>query len=164
MDVWATGCIFAEMLGRRPLFPGHDYLHQLKIIMEVVGSPTPDANLDYITNAKAKRFITRQAPCPKLSFSKLYPKATSSSLDLLDKMLTFDPRDRVSIEQALEHEYFINVRDKSVEITCPIPFDFDFEKVDLTQEKLKNLVFEDICSFHPEVLEDEDPDGVHHIV
>lgn len=149
MDVWAIGCILAEMLGRRPLFPGHDYLHQLKIIMDVIGSPSEDS-LDFITNPKAKRFILRQPKKPKVPLSSIYPRATPQCLDLLEKMLVFDPRKRITIAEALEHPYLSLVRDKSVERTCPTPFDFDFENADLTKPKLQELIFEDVCIFHPD--------------
>ncbi|CAI5720626.1 unnamed protein product [Hyaloperonospora brassicae] len=149
MDVWAIGCILAEMLGRRPLFPGHDYLHQLKIIMDVVGSPSEDS-LDFITNPKAKRFILRQPKKPKVSLSSVYPRATPHCLDLLEKMLIFDPRKRITIQDALAHPYLSLVRDRSVEKTCPSPFDFAFENSDLTKQKLQELIFEDVCAFHPD--------------
>jgi mitogen-activated protein kinase 1/3 len=42
VDVWAVGCIFTEMLSRRPLFPGKDYLHQLRLIVDLIGNPTDD--------------------------------------------------------------------------------------------------------------------------
>ncbi|EGZ16752.1 hypothetical protein PHYSODRAFT_544598 [Phytophthora sojae] len=149
MDVWAIGCILAEMLGRRPLFPGHDYLHQLKIIMDVVGSPSEDS-LDFITNPKAKRFILRQPKKPKVPLSSVYPRATPQCLDLLEKMLVFDPRKRITIAEALEHPYLSLVRDRSLEKTCPTPFDFAFENTDLTKQKLQELIFEDVCAFHPD--------------
>uniref|UniRef100_A0AAV1VDZ9 Mitogen-activated protein kinase n=1 Tax=Peronospora matthiolae TaxID=2874970 RepID=A0AAV1VDZ9_9STRA len=149
MDVWAIGCILAEMLGRRPLFPGHDYLHQLKIIMDVVGSPSEDS-LDFITNPKAKRFILRQPKKPKVPLSSVYPRATPHCLDLLEKMLIFDPRKRITIQDALAHPYISLVRDRSVEKTCPSPFDFAFENSDLTKQKLQELIFEDVCAFHPD--------------
>ncbi|KAG6580080.1 CMGC/MAPK protein kinase [Phytophthora cinnamomi] len=145
MDVWAIGCILAEMLGRRPLFPGHDYLHQLKIIMDVVGSPSEDS-LDFITNPKAKRFILRQPKKPKVPLSSVYPRATPQCLDLLEKMLVFDPRKRITISEALEHPYLSLVRDRSLEKTCPTPFDFAFENSDLTKQKLQELIFEDVSA------------------
>nr|CCA18023.1 mitogenactivated protein kinase putative [Albugo laibachii Nc14] len=149
MDVWAIGCILAEMLGRRPLFPGHDYLHQLKIIMDVVGSPTEDC-LDFITNPKAKRFILRQPKKPQVPLSSIYPRASGGCMDLLEKMLVFDPRKRITIEQALEHPYLSSLRDKNLEKTSATPFDFAFEDCDLTRIKLQELIFEDVCHFHPE--------------
>ncbi|KAF1315713.1 Cmgc/mapk protein kinase, partial [Globisporangium splendens] len=159
MDVWAIGCILAEMLGRRPLFPGHDYLHQLKIIMDVIGSPSEDS-LDFITNPKAKRFILRQPKKPKVPLSSIYPRATPQCLDLLEKMLVFDPRKRLTIAEALEHPYLSMVRDKSLERTCPTPFDFDFENTELTKQKLQELIFEDVCAFHPDArIPETSPNG-----
>ena len=155
MDVWAVGCILAEMLGRRPLFPGHDYLHQLKIIMDVVGTPD-ESTLDFITNPKAKRFILRQPKKPAVDLSTIYPKATPACLDLLAKMLVFDPRSRISVDEALEHEYLANVREPATEKTCASLFNFDFENFELTKRKLQELIFEDVCYFHPDALDEGD--------
>ncbi|CAK4081385.1 unnamed protein product [Aphanomyces euteiches] len=157
VDVWAIGCILAEMIGRRPLFPGQDYLHQLKIIMDVVGSPE-ESSLDFITNPKAKRFILKQPKKPRLPLNSIYPRASELCLDLLDKMLSFDPRTRITIDEALEHPYLAQVRDRSVETTADTPFDFSFEECELTRKKLQELIFEDVCHFHPEALE-EPADG-----
>ena len=46
IDVWAVGCIFGEMLGRKPLFPGNDYIHQLKLITKLVGTPSAEVRTD----------------------------------------------------------------------------------------------------------------------
>jgi len=43
IDVWSVGCVFGELLEGRPLFPGRDYLHQLRIITEHIGTPKPQA-------------------------------------------------------------------------------------------------------------------------
>ena len=51
IDMWSVGCIFAELLGRKPLFPGKDYFHQLKLIMEVLGMPSKE-DLHFVTNIK----------------------------------------------------------------------------------------------------------------
>jgi serine/threonine protein kinase len=42
IDVWSVGCIFGEMLGRKPLFPGNDYIHQLKLITKFIGKPSEE--------------------------------------------------------------------------------------------------------------------------
>jgi len=56
IDVWAVGCIFAEMLGRKALFPGTDYLDQLRRIIDVLGSPSDD-DLAFMTNQQAVAFL-----------------------------------------------------------------------------------------------------------
>jgi hypothetical protein len=39
--MWSVGCIFAELLGRKPLFPGKNFVHQLTLIFDVIGPPKP---------------------------------------------------------------------------------------------------------------------------
>ncbi|KAF0682963.1 Aste57867_24976 [Aphanomyces stellatus] len=157
MDVWAIGCMLAELIGRRPLFPGTDFLHQLKIIMEVVGTPD-ESTLDFVANHKAKRFITKQPKRRPIPFSMLYPRASPLALDLLEKMLVFDPRQRISVDDALEHPYLANVRDPALELTCTRgAFDYSFEDMDLTKDNLQRLMFEDICHFHPDALLSNNP-------
>ncbi|RHY15357.1 hypothetical protein DYB25_009077 [Aphanomyces astaci] len=152
MDMWAVGCILAELIGRRPLFPGTDFLHQLKIIMEVVGTPD-ESTLDFVTHAKAKRFITKQPKRRPIPFSALYPGASVLALDLLDRMLTFDPRRRIDVDGALNHPYLAGLRDPTLEVACPHgAFDYSFENVELTKANLQALMFEDICQYHPEAL------------
>jgi serine/threonine protein kinase len=95
IDVWAVGCIYAELLGTKPLFPGDDYIHQLKLIVDVLGSPSED-DMTFIKSARARSFMQKQAGKPKQAWSSLFPKASAVGLDLLDKMLTFHPSKRVS--------------------------------------------------------------------
>ena len=53
IDVWSVGCIFAEMLGRKPLFPGKDYIHQLNLITDVIGTPGEE-DIQYIQSEKVR--------------------------------------------------------------------------------------------------------------
>jgi serine/threonine protein kinase len=54
IDIWSTGCILAEMLARRPLFPGKHYLDQLNRILNVIGTPS-EKDLASIQNEKVRR-------------------------------------------------------------------------------------------------------------
>ena len=64
IDVWAVGCIFAEMIGRKALFPGRDYLHQLRLIIDVLGTPSEE-DLASIANAQAVQFLRTLPIKPK---------------------------------------------------------------------------------------------------
>lgn len=59
IDVWSVGCILAELLGRRPLFPGKDYVDQLKLIIKTCGPPSED-DLSFINSSKARAYIRAQ--------------------------------------------------------------------------------------------------------
>lgn len=56
VDMWSVGCILAEILGRRPLFPGKNYNHQLQVIVSIIGSPSK-ADLEIIENPTARATI-----------------------------------------------------------------------------------------------------------
>ena len=74
IDVWSVGCIFAELLGRKTLFPGKDYVHQLNLIMRVIGTPQNPSELDFINNEKAKRYIKSLPVTARCSLSKVVPQ------------------------------------------------------------------------------------------
>jgi len=155
IDVWSVGCIFAELLGRKPLFPGDDYIHQLTIICDKLGTPE-DEDLEFITSEKARRFMKGQAHKAKVSFSSLYPKADPLAVELLDRMLMFNPAKRITVEEALAHPYLESLHNEEDEPTAHAVFSFDFEKEDLTRERLQELIFEECVFFHPEAREEEE--------
>jgi mitogen-activated protein kinase 7 len=79
-------------------------------------------------------------PMPKKSFAMLFPQANPQALDLLDKMLAFDPSSRISVEEALEHPYLSIWHDASDEPVCPTTFDFHFEVVEEIPEMKRMIV------------------------
>ncbi|CAK4251980.1 unnamed protein product [Aphanomyces euteiches] len=159
IDIWSTGCIFAELLGRKPMFPGDDYIHQLQIICDKLGTPTEE-ELHFVTSEKARRFMKSQPNKPKIPLDKLFPNVKSNALDLLDKMLVFDPTKRISVEEALEHPYLESLHNSEDEpkvfiifgsqlrnFQSTTPFSFEFEKENLTKGRLQELIFEFVLTF-----------------
>ncbi|RHY91333.1 hypothetical protein DYB37_003621, partial [Aphanomyces astaci] len=135
IDIWSTGCIFAELLGRKPMFPGDDYIHQLQIICDKLGTPTED-ELHF-----ARRFMKSQPNKPKIPLDRLFPNVKPNALDLLDKMLVFDPSKRISVEEALQHPYLESLHNSDDEPKVSTkPFSFEFEKENLTKRRLQELI------------------------
>ena len=95
--MWSIGCIFAELLGRRPLFAGHDFLHQLQLICDVIGSPS-DEEIAHVEESSAGRCLREMSPKPKMAWRdvKGLRDASDRALDLLDKLCTFDPSGRIT--------------------------------------------------------------------
>lgn len=83
---------------------------------------------------------------PKVPFQRLFPSANPDALDLLDRMLSFDPTSRISVEEALEHPYLHIWHDASDEPTCPSTFDFHFEVIDDVQE-MRRMIFQEVVRF-----------------
>ena len=146
--MWAVGCIFAEMIGRKALFPGRDYLHQLRLIIDVLGTPSEE-DLASIANAQAVQFLRTLPIKPKRSWSEIFPSASEACLDLLSRMLVFNPAKRCSMEDALTCEYMAPLHQQR-----PLPeqessFSFDFEKPNVSQEALRELIHAEMLNFHP---------------
>lgn len=153
IDVWSVGCIFAELLGRKPLFPGKDYVHQLNLITKMIGSPS-DEELHFITSDKAKRYIRSLPKNDRVDFSKLWTQANKQAVDLIDQMLVFDPTRRISVEQALEHPYLASLHDLSDEPICTNPFEFDFDAEHLTADGVRDIICGDMNYYGSEPPED----------
>ncbi|CAG0914226.1 unnamed protein product [Notodromas monacha] len=154
IDVWSVGCILAEMLSNRPLFPGKHYLDQLNHILGVLGSPSRE-DLDCIINDKARSYLESLPMKPKIPWSRLFPAADAKALDLLDKMLTFNPNKRISVEDALAHPYLEQYYDPADEPVAEQPFTFETEFDDLPKERLKELIFRETIQFNSRVTQDE---------
>lgn len=87
---------------------------------------------------------------PKIPFQRLFPNANPDALDLLDRMLAFDPTSRISVEEALEHPYLHIWHDASDEPTCPTTFDFHFEVVDDVGE-MRHMIYDEVVRFRSTV-------------
>lgn len=87
---------------------------------------------------------------PKKPFQSLFPSANPDALDLLDRMLAFDPSSRISVEQALEHPYLQIWHDASDEPDCPTTFNFDFEVVDDVGD-MRKMILEEVFRFRQTV-------------
>ncbi|KAJ2668627.1 mitogen activated protein kinase [Coemansia spiralis] len=160
IDIWSVGCIMAEMLSRTPMFPGRDYHHQLKLIFDVLGTPSSDAYLG-IKSVRAREYIRSLPLKAKANFNKMFPYASPLAIDFMEKMLNFSPKKRITVEEALTHPYLAQYHDEMDEPNCdPLPpnfFDFDNYREKLSVEQLKDLLWQEIYSADNENY-DEDED------
>ena len=147
MDMWSVGCILAEMLSNRPMFPGKNYLDQIQKIQEILGTPGPDET-SFIHNQRARSFLTGLPKRPRVAWSRLFPRAvTTGALELLDKLLAFDPSKRITVEEALAHDYMKTYYEPNDEPVYENPFTFDMEFDDLPTQQLKELVYKEAVNF-----------------
>ena len=154
VDIWSIGCIFAELLGRQPLFPGDHYLDQIQKIIGIIGTPKDD-DLDFIKKKEAKEFLLKLVKRTKLTWSSLFPNANPVALDLLGKMLTFSPKKRYTVDQCISHPYFEGLHDPEQEPIVNKEFDWSFDSVELTKENLQSMVYDESLIFHPDEEDEE---------
>lgn len=141
MDMWSVGCILAELLQkgsrRRAIFPGKDYKHQLQLIIKLLGTPK-DEEIKACQNAK--KFVKSLPFTPKKSLKEKYPHANPLAVDLLEKMLCFDPMQRISVEEALAHPYLNDLHEEIDEPCCEKIFDFRLVfDTDLKEDSIKSM-------------------------
>ncbi|KAK4292509.1 hypothetical protein Pmani_034732 [Petrolisthes manimaculis] len=168
VDIWSVGCIMAELLTGRTLFPGADHIQQLNLIMELLGTPpqeylthidqlnkimklmgTPPSELiDKLSSQEARNYIRSLPHMRKKDFRQVFRGANPLAVDLLEKMLELDSERRVTAAGALAHPYLAQYADPSDEPDSD-QYDQSFEDMELPTEKWKELVYKEVTNFHP---------------
>ena len=149
IDMWSTGCILAEMILNRPLFPGSGTLNMLQIIDDVLGTPTED-DLEEMTNQRARQYINSLPPREPVPWEQILAGGDPEEIDLISKMLKWDPRKRITVLEALEHPFFAELHVPLDEPNGLPMHDFEFENEDLTFERIKELLWNEVRRFHPD--------------
>jgi len=104
VDIWSIGCIIAEMVTRSPLLPGDSEIDQIFRIFRLLGTPNEDL---WPGVSSLKDYKTTFPKWSKKSLSAaLDGKLCEDGIDLLEKMLVYDPSKRISAKAALRHPYF----------------------------------------------------------
>nr|GMD95003.1 mitogen-activated protein kinase homolog MMK1 [Ipomoea batatas] len=161
IDVWFSGEPMERDVKQLALNDGLQLEQQLYIgknsqaedtgyTFQLIGTPS-EAEMEFL-NDNAKRYIRQLPLYRRQSFTEKFPHVHPAAIDLVEKMLTFDPRKRITVEDALAHPYLTSLHDISDEPTCMNPFSFDFEQHALTEEQMKELIYREALAFNPEYL------------
>eukprot|EP01147_Barroeca_monosierra_P010531 gene10530-2658_t len=162
IDVWSVACVLGEMLGRRYLFPGRDYIHQLLLILTLLGSPTKIV-ISKIGSDPARQYVASLPHLDPIPLQDVYKDASDTVLNLMEKMLKFDPDERISVQDALYHPFFAKYHHQIPQYLPNVPrFDFEFElpspMYDIAQhlyqncttspEQIRELVIDEVMQYH----------------
>ncbi|XP_031492140.1 mitogen-activated protein kinase 9-like isoform X1 [Nymphaea colorata] len=155
IDIWSIGCIFAEMLSGKPLFPGKNVVHQLDLMTDLLGTPSAES-IARIRNEKARRYLCNMRKKPPIPFTKKFPSADPLALRLLERLLAFDPKYRPTAEEALADPYFQGLANVEREpSTQPISkLEFEFERRKLGKDDVRELIYREILEYHPQMLQE----------
>ncbi|KAG7019918.1 Mitogen-activated protein kinase 17, partial [Cucurbita argyrosperma subsp. argyrosperma] len=155
IDIWSIGCIFAEILTGKPLFPGKNVVHQLDLITDLFGTPEAEA-IAKIRNEKARRYLGNMRKKPPVPFSRKFPNVDPSALRLLERLLAFDPKCRPTAAEALSDPYFNGIAKTELEPSIqPISkIEFEFERRRLSKDDIRELIYAEILEYHPQMREE----------
>ncbi|PKY00274.1 hypothetical protein P168DRAFT_276160 [Aspergillus campestris IBT 28561] len=148
IDIWSAGCILAEMNLARPLFPGKDHVHQFSLITELLGNPSKEV-MERVYNPNTRRFIDNLPHEEGRPFSSVLKGVDPTAIDLLEKMVKFDPYQRITAADALSHPYVMTYHDSEDEPSAGREIDCSYEEdpaISLEEWKLK--MYNEVLDFH----------------
>ena len=161
IDMWAVGCVFGELMSRQPMFPAKNHLQLVEFIQQFIGKLseedlafyTEQASRDYIQKIEAQLGFKEQVP-PHIAWKKRFPDASDQAIDLLSKLLSFNPKRRLTVQQAIQHEYFAQIIALETPPTSKVKFNWEWEyrntKLLNSIPVVKKLIHMESLLFHPE--------------
>ena len=104
VDVWSAGCIVAELFLGKVLFPGKGSLNQMELLIQLLDKPSPD-DIAALGSEHAESVIKSLSTNKSKSFTLLFSMMGKDGIDLVRRMLCFNPKKRISVDQVLNHPY-----------------------------------------------------------
>ncbi|RXI01625.1 hypothetical protein DVH24_014974 [Malus domestica] len=149
VDMWSVGCIFAEMARRQALFPGDSEFQQLLHIFRLLGTPS-DKQWPGVSSLRDWHVYPQWEP---QNLARAVPALEPEGVDLLAKMLKYDPAERISAKAALDHPYFDTLDKSQVNRG---------KKIQLTESEIRQLCItaKEVFLRQPNLLELEAPINV----
>jgi mitogen-activated protein kinase 7 len=128
LDMWAVGCILAEMILGRTLFNGKDRISQLEMILRIIGYPSQEAKEQVVKTKSGWAVMNQVRKLPANALGSLC-QWPAHCLDLLKKLFAFDSRERITVDEAIAHPFLAAFHDAADEPTTkPLSgFDFTFD-------------------------------------
>lgn len=150
-DMWSVGCILGELLCGKALFQGTSTLNQLNKILEVTGKPSNDDILA-IQSELALTMLENIPIIKSRQLKTLFINSNSTELDLLAKLLQFNPGKRITVDEALNHPYVADFHEPEKEIVYDnkaiIPIE---DNVKLSVKDYKQMIYDDITKKKKEI-------------
>ena len=115
--MWSVGCIFGELLIGKSIFPGVSTLNQIERVLELMEMPTQE-DIKSMQSEVASNILDTINLGKKRSFEQFFPGVGTQAMDLLKKLLVFNPQNRITAQEALEHPYVAEFRNPEEEISC----------------------------------------------
>jgi len=152
VDIWSVGCILAELIAREALFMGGDDEEMLELILDYLGTPNEEEIL-IVEDTKRFEYLKQLPKKPPISMTEKFPRLNDAkplALDLLQKMLVFNPVKRITVDQALKHPYFKELHDPDEEPNAEIFVGPTYNNIE-SPDELKDLIYKEITDAISEI-------------
>ena len=153
VDMWALGCVLAELINGKPMCPGISAMHQLSLILGVTGRPTPE-DIKNIDSPFAGIMLADVKQPQPTSLSEMFPTASAEALDLLRLLLLFNPKRRLTVEQGLRHPYVVDFHNPDDEPVFPggaLQHAAE-DNIKFKATEYKDRLFHDLKKYHKQKL------------
>ncbi|CAI9729205.1 extracellular signal-regulated kinase 2-like [Octopus vulgaris] len=142
VDMWSLGCILGEMLTGKPLFPGSSTINQIEVIMSTIQPPKQE-DIDSLKSMYGASILEKAQLRPKKNLSEILKDIPPEAVDLVMKLLHFNPDKRITVDEGLQHPYVARFRKPLEEIS----FDSDIvtcfsDEIQLSVEDYKKKLYE----------------------
>lgn len=149
IDMWAVGCILGEFYTRKPIFMGNDSMHQIYEIINILGFPSKNLLVDF-SSVKAWNLINNSTfkNIEKKIWSTVLPGISPDAIDLINRLLVWKPDMRITVSDALEHNFVKDVRSIDDESVCSHGiFDIIYEHNLKSMSELRDYLITEIQTF-----------------
>ena len=116
MDIWGLGCVFFEILTLAPLFPGDDEIDEVNKINYIIGSPSEELFQKFIKNSAHSNELKFEYQ-KGIGIQRYLTHVSPKVVDLINKMLEYDPDKRLTAKECLNHEYFKDLVEQDLKMT-----------------------------------------------
>ena len=149
VDLWSAGCVLYEIICKRPLFLGKNDVEQILQIFQLNGTPAPNDIMWYAPE-EVVLWVGRQEKFAGKSAQEAFgPKCSPMAIDLLSKLLRSNPKERITLDQAMQHPYLSEYNDPDEAISCGHRFKFQFNDAeDLNETYMRNALQVEVLKVH----------------
>jgi mitogen-activated protein kinase 15 len=151
VDMWAVGCIVGELYGGKPIFPGTSTIDQMERVVAFTGPPSA-SDIASMHSEFAETMIANLTYCqPRMTLKQKLPMADADAIDFMQKLLVFNPDNRMPVTAALEHPFLAQFHQPEEEAACEEPLKVSLnDNKRYTLQDYRNMIYRNFVSKMPD--------------
>jgi len=149
VDMWSMGCILAEFFNKRVFIRANTTDEYLECLVQMLGLPGKNIQKEIRNKNFLKYMVEKEPSITRKTLQELIPNAPANAIDLISKLLTFDPAERLSAKQMLQHPFLDELYDPDNDDQIiegePVKYyDFEFEQYTINKDIIRELILDEV--------------------